>query len=132
VRIFDTDICIEILRGNQQLIDHRRHTFDEDVVTTWITAAELYFGAENSAKPRENSVLVAEFLETLDVLFLSETAVHHFGRVKAQLQREGRGLADFDLLIAAIALAHDAVLVTGNERHFGRIPGLKMENWRTL
>lgn len=37
---------------------------------------------------------------------------------------------DIDLLIAGIAIENDMILVTNNERHFGRIPGLKIENWK--
>jgi len=47
VRILDTDVCIEILRGNQKVIERRAATPD-DVATTWITACELSYGAEKS------------------------------------------------------------------------------------
>ena len=49
--------------------------------------------------------------------------------MKARLQREGRRLADADLFIGAIAVAQDATVVTGNRRHYDRIPGLKWEDW---
>jgi tRNA(fMet)-specific endonuclease VapC len=49
--------------------------------------------------------------------------------VKADLESRGQRLADADLLIAAITMAHDAVLVTGNRRHYGRVDGLATEDW---
>ncbi|HSR22290.1 MAG TPA: hypothetical protein VLW53_01985 [Candidatus Eisenbacteria bacterium] len=49
--------------------------------------------------------------------------------MRADLERSGRPLAEPDLRIAAIALAHDLTLVTGNGRHFSRIPGLRVESW---
>jgi len=128
VRLLDTDVCVEILRGNQRVIERRRSTEDE-VATTWVTAAELYYGAARSAAPEENRLLVSSFLATLEVLGPDRAAVERFGVLKASLEGEGRRLADFDLLIAAAALAAGAVLVTGNRRHYRRVPGLELEDW---
>ena len=74
MRILDTDVCVEILRDNRR-VKARRRSVKDRVVTTWITAGELYYGACKSAKPRENRELVAEFLRTLDVLGLDTAAV---------------------------------------------------------
>lgn len=128
VRLLDTDVCIEILRGNQTLIERRLATPD-DVATSWITACELACGAAKSARPKQNQKLVDGFLATVAVHGLDRNAAGHFGGLKARLERTGRTLADADLLIAAIALAQQAVLVTGNRRHYERIPGLRMEDW---
>jgi len=128
VRILDTDVCFEILRGNQQVILRRRETPDI-VATTWVTAAELSYGAARSKAPEENRQIAARFLSTLEVLGLDDPAVARFGARKAGLEAEGRRLADFDLLIAAIALSYGAVLVTGNGRHYERVPGLEVEDW---
>jgi tRNA(fMet)-specific endonuclease VapC len=74
-------------------------------------------------------VRITRFLESVDVISLDEHAARVFGDLKAQLERAGRGLADADLLIAAICLANNATLVTGNTGHFERIPGLIIEDW---
>lgn len=128
MRVLDTDTCIEILRGNQAVVDRRAQVRDL-VVTTWITACELYFGAARSMKPDENRALVARFLETLPILGLGRAAARVFGDVKAALRAEGAIVADADLLIGAIAAARGAIIVTGNQRHYGRIPGLATEDW---
>ena len=52
-------------------------------------------------------------------------------RLYAQLRRAGTPINDADILIAAIALENDCVLVTNNVRHFNRISGLTVENWKT-
>jgi predicted nucleic acid-binding protein len=52
-----------------------------------------------------------------------------FGMLKAQLEREGTRLDDFDLAVAACALTHNLILVTNNTEHFSRIQGLRIENW---
>ena len=128
MKILDSDTCIEILRGNVEVIAKRR-TVTDDVATTWITASELAFGAEKSREPERNTTLVTEFLATLPVLGLDLPAALEFGRRKAQLERAGMRIADADLLIAAIALARGASVVTGNRKHYERIEGLRTEDW---
>jgi tRNA(fMet)-specific endonuclease VapC len=128
LRLLDTDTCIHILRGNEAVIERRAATPD-DVVTTWITAAELYYGAAKSNAPEKNRTLVQSFLSTLPVVGLDEAAVQVFGEAKALLERQGQRLADADLFIGAIAVAERATVVTGNRRHYERIPGIVLEDW---
>jgi tRNA(fMet)-specific endonuclease VapC len=128
LRLLDTDTCIHILRGNEAVIERRAATPD-DVVTTWITAAELYYGAAKSNAPEKNRTLVQNFLSTLPVVGLDEAAVQVFGEAKALLERQGQRLADADLFIGAIAVAERATVVTGNRRHYERIPGIVLEDW---
>ena len=128
MKILDTDVCIELLRGNGRVIECRRRIPDA-VATTWITAGELAYGAAKSRAPEANQALVVAFLATLPILELDWVAAEHFGRLKADLERAGTLLADADLLIAAIALARGAGLVTGNRRHYERISELRIEDW---
>jgi predicted nucleic acid-binding protein len=128
VRLLDTDTCIAILRGNDIVLS-RRVAVNDDVTTTWITAAELQYGAAKSITPEKNRTLVAAFLATLPILGLDAASAQIFGEAKALLERQGQRLADADLFIGAIAAAHGAVVVTGNRRHYERIPGITIENW---
>lgn len=128
MKLLDTDTCIAILRGKKHVIDRRAEEPD-DVATTWVTAAELYFGAAKSDAPDDNRVVVDEFLDTLLVLQPDRAAAQVFGEAKALLQRAGKPLADADLFIAAIAVVSNATVVTGNKKHFGRIPGVVIEDW---
>ncbi len=128
MRVLDTDVCIEILRGNQKVIARRRALADT-VATTWVTASELFYGAEKSSNPGRNGKMVTQFLGTLPVVSLSLSSSRHFGRVKARLESAGQRLADADLLIGSVCLARSAVLVTGNLRHYRRIEGLVLEDW---
>jgi len=128
LRILDTDTCIFILRGEDRVIARRAAVLD-DVATTWITAAELFYGAAKSKAPDGNRSVIASFLATLPVLGLDEASAQIFGEAKALLEREGRRLADADLFIGAIAAARRATVVTGNRRHYERIPGVTVEDW---
>jgi tRNA(fMet)-specific endonuclease VapC len=126
--VLDTDVVIELLRGNERVIERRRQTKDR-VVTTWMVASELYYGAAKSLHPDENRKVVGDFLAMTDVLEMDEAAARQFGSLKADLEREGQRLADADLLIAAAAIARNAVLITGNRRHYDRINDLAIEDW---
>lgn len=128
MKLLDTDTCIALLRGEGHVISRRRATSDE-VVTTWITAAELYYGAAKSKAPENNRATVAAFLATLRILGLDELSVRIFGEAKALLERQGKRLADADLFIGAIAVSRGAAVVTGNRRHYERIPGVTIEDW---
>lgn len=128
MKILDTDTCVEILRGNRQVID-RRDAIPDTVATTWITAAELAYGAAKSHKPEHNQNLVIVFLNSLPVLDMNLLAAERFGATKALLERGGQLITDADLLIASICMARGASLVTGNRRHYEHIPGLLLEDW---
>lgn len=128
MRILDTDTCIELLRGNARVIEQRAAVIDE-VVITWITAAELYFGAARSSSPESNHALVTEFLGATAAIALDIRAAQIFGNIKEALLRSGASLPDAELLIGSVAVARGATLVTGNTRHFERLPGLPLEDW---
>lgn len=63
------------------------------------------------------------------MLPFDEAAAETYGSLRARLEAEGTPLAEPDTRIASIALAHRLTLVTGNVRHFDRVPGLGVENW---
>lgn len=128
MRLLDTDTCIALLQGRESVLQRRAATSDE-VATSWITAAELFYGAAKSIAPDRNRNLVMSLLSTLPVLGLDEAAVQIFGEAKAALERRGQRLDDADLFIGAIAIARNAVVVTGNRRHYARIPGVVLEDW---
>jgi tRNA(fMet)-specific endonuclease VapC len=66
-----------------------------------------------------------DFVRAFKVVSLDEQAADHFDRLRKQKVRIG----SMDLKIAAIALAHDALLLTANTRDFGQVPGLRFANW---
>jgi tRNA(fMet)-specific endonuclease VapC len=128
VIIADTDVCIELLRGNRRIIEKRQACGDE-IAVSFMTAAELFYGAEKSQKRQANSALVERFLLSVRVVHTNSDIVQMFGQLKARLSQAAIMLPDADMLIAATVLSMDATLITGNVRHFQRITGLKIENW---
>lgn len=99
-----------------------------DQFTSAVTLGELIFGA----KRKERGDLlqrIRELAEFVPVLPFDELAAHVFGNLKAELEKNGTPLAEPDLRIAAIAISTGLTPITGNTRHFARVPGLTLENW---
>jgi tRNA(fMet)-specific endonuclease VapC len=101
----------------------------DKIFISYISVAELYFGAYNSKRVTENLNRVDNFVQDIEVISLEDGAVKVFGELKARLRKIGQPVADFDLLIASIALDKNFILVTNNTRHYSRISELKLENW---
>ncbi|MTJ23967.1 type II toxin-antitoxin system VapC family toxin, partial [Dolichospermum sp. UHCC 0352] len=89
----------------------------------------LYFGAYNSQKVAENLTRAEKFIQDIEVIHLDNNAVKKFGELKAELRKIGQPVADFDLLIASVAITRNYILVTNNTRHYSRISELKLDNW---
>lgn len=127
--VFDTDAVSEVLRKKpapQYLAWLRTIPVDEQL-TTSITVAELYWGAHrSSASARHLHNIETRVLPSLRVVAFDVDAARRFGELKAGLEAQGMLLPDADLQIASIALAGGHELVTGNVRHFSRIPGLRI------
>ena len=100
----------------------------EQVFTSAITVGELIYGAARRGLADLDS-RIAALLATLPAISFDEAAAYRYGFVRAELEGAGRRLDDPDLRIASIALANDLVLVSGNQRHFSRVPDLQLENW---
>jgi tRNA(fMet)-specific endonuclease VapC len=127
--LFDTDAISEVLRSkpSELYMAWLRTVPVDEQLTTAITIGELYWGACRSpARERHLRKIEELILPALRVLSYDAKAARQFGQLKAQLESQGTPLADADLQIASIALAEDHELVTGNLRHFSRIPGLRV------
>ena len=91
--------------------------------------AELLLGARRSTRVEENLQRLKQFFAPLDSLPFDDLCAEHYAVIRADLLAQGKPIGPNDLLIAAIARAHDAVLVTHNSGEFGRVIGLRMEDW---
>jgi tRNA(fMet)-specific endonuclease VapC len=127
VKILDSDHCIAILRGKLDL--GGKAQADEELAVTSISVGELTHGAHRSSRPEENLTRLDILLAMFTILSFDETSARRFGMLKAELERAGIRLDDMDLQIASIALDNKAILVTHNQKHFGRIKELELEDW---
>ncbi len=127
--LFDTDAISEILRPKPlaAYLQWLRTIPRADQFTSAVVVGELFRGAfrsPNAARHIRN--IESRVLPALSVISYDLDIARVYGATQAQLENEGRVLADADLQIAATALHHDLELVTGNLRHFRRISGLRI------
>lgn len=127
--LLDTNIVSDLVRNPQGRIMQRiREVGEARVCTSIIVAAELRYGAAEKGSSRLTAQLAA-VLGALEVLPFEAPADASYGSLRARLEQAGQSIGGNDLIIAAQALALGHTLVTGNEREFARIAGLRRENW---
>ncbi|WP_456474020.1 type II toxin-antitoxin system VapC family toxin [Candidatus Pyrohabitans sp.] len=127
----DTDFIIALLRKEQGAIEKLKSIVEneERLTTTPITASELFKGAYLSSKPLKEVRRVREFLNYLEILEYSPEACERYGKIFAELKKEGNPIGDFDAIIGSIAQTHNQRLITRNQKHFQKIHGLLVEDW---
>lgn len=127
--LIDTDMLVYALNGHPQVVQHLEERAAEPKALSVITYGELLYGAMRSAQQERNLAKVRRVAEILPVIEVTRAVMDTFASLKAALEGKGKRLDDFDLLIGSTALVLGYRLVTNNERHFRRIPGLEVENW---
>jgi len=126
----DTNVWIRFLNPGKNLVTDRFPAADPS--TIWLCAvvkAELFFGAMKSSRIRENIALLDELFADFESLSFDDDAARKYGEIRSDLTRKGTPIGPNDLMIAAIAAVHEAVLVTHNTKEFTRVAGLKIEDW---
>ena len=127
--LLDTDTIIYSLKGHDAVKKNLQHHSEDPMKISIITLLELYYGAHKSEKVTSNLAKVKTLENAFEVIPTAKESADIFGMLKATLEKSGTRLDDFDLIIAACAMAHNLTLVTNNIVHFKRIEGLKLTNW---
>jgi tRNA(fMet)-specific endonuclease VapC len=130
--LFDTDILSQIAKKQrpEALMSRLARTPLASQLTSAVNTAEIYYGIFRMGR-RESLFRFFEdqVFPQLTILPFDHESALIYGRLKSGLERSGRPRFEPDLQIAAIALRHRLIVVTGNVRHFTGISGLKVENW---
>ena len=128
--LLDSNTCIRFLnQRSQALIDRLTETPDEDIVVCSVVKAEMFYGSERSARRERNLAVQRAFFARYTSLPFDDLAAEKHALIRADLAERGQIIGAHDLLIAAIALAHDLTLVTHNLSEFSRVNGLRLEDW---
>ncbi|MFA7429289.1 MAG: tRNA(fMet)-specific endonuclease VapC [Rhodospirillaceae bacterium] len=127
--MLDTNLCIRVLRDRPQGLRDRFNAEATALCISTVTLAELLYGAEKSARPTENRQAVEGFAARLDVLPFDDAAAAHYGDIRAVLERRGQVIGGYDMMIAGHARSRGLVVITGNLGEFGRVDGLRSEDW---
>jgi tRNA(fMet)-specific endonuclease VapC len=127
--LIDTDIMIYSLKGDDVVNENFRIKKNIPKSISVISYGEMICGAQNSKYIEKNLAKAKKIGEIFPVINISPIIMETFGFLKAKLQRNGTIIDDFDLLIASTAITNNLILVTNNEKHFGKLEELEIENW---
>ena len=128
--LLDSNIWIEVLKGkNRRLIDKFTRTHVSEIAACSPVRAELMHGAQKYKDTIARIELVANALGKVASLPFDDRCADRYGLIRHDLEQRGCIIGPMDLQIAAIALVHDLTVVTGNVSEFGRVHGLKAEDW---
>lgn len=130
IYIFDTNICIYLIKKKYpKLLDKTLATNPDNISLSSVVKAELRYAAEKSEFQARNHSVLDLFLWLLNVINFDQISARCYGRIRADLEKKGKIIVAYDLMIGAHALATNSILITNNVREFSRIKGLKIENW---
>jgi tRNA(fMet)-specific endonuclease VapC len=130
IYMLDTDISSYIMKRSHAAVLRKLQTIAvADVCISAITKAELAYGVEVSPRKQQDQTALDAYLRHVAVLDFPSDAAVDYGLIRGDLKSRGMLIGGNDLLIAAHARCLGLTLVSNNSREFGRVSGLKLENW---
>jgi len=129
--LLDTNILIAMSKQRLGLADRLEGIPADAILLSSVVVAEIEYGIAKSGRRQHNRRVFDSLLSGFRVLPFDAAAARLYGPIRAQLEKRGRLIGPYDLMIAAHAQSLDAVLVTDNTKEFDRVAGLKTENWLT-
>jgi len=131
--LLDTNACIGLINGKPIEVRHRfQKAIDADaqVNVSSVAAFELWYGVEKSEQKEVNANRLQTFLAgPITLMPFEEEDAKSAGSIRATLERVGRPIGAYDLLIAGQAVRHKMTLVTANSKEFSRVKGLVWQDW---
>lgn len=126
--LLDTDSVSFALRGHGEVGAQIRSRKPSDLCMSAISLAGLRYGADRKGSKKLHA-LIDTIATAIEVVSFDEAAATEFGRIGSTLAERGTPIGEYDVLIAAHAVALRRTLVTNNVKHFSKVPGLLVENW---
>jgi len=124
----DTNIVIAHLNGDEAVWQHW-DAATPNVAISSVVLGELLFGMKNSNRANRNLSRLNDLIKEVPIVTYDRACAEKYSDLRFSLKRQGRPCGDADMMIAATALVHDAILVTRNVRHFEPVSGLAIEPW---
>lgn len=130
--LLDSDTAIDVMRHPRGAAATRfRSSNAGDIAMSMVTKAELLVGPQTKGAHPNELQKVTAILDRVTVLPFDDECAVTFGRIAAALIDAGTPVDGMDIQIAATAILKGLIVITGNERDFGKVPGIQMENWIT-
>ena len=127
--LLDANVVIGLLNdATSKLARRARRERPADIASSAIVAHELFYGAFKSQRPTQNVASIDSL--QFEVLEFDKEDARQAGEVRALLAARGTPIGPYDVLIAGQAKSRNLILVTNNTDEFGRVPGLRVDDWQ--
>jgi len=127
--VLDTDTLIYFFKQMGNVPTRFLQIPPQEIGIPSIVLFELEVGIGKLSAPQKRIEQLTAVLSNVKVLPFGEREAKIAAQIRVTLESQGQPIGPYDTLIAATALAENAILVTRNTREFGRVPQLKVENW---
>ena len=131
--LLDTNVCIVLINGTSELARKRFSKTVGSGEQVWVPSVavfELWYGVVKSAQTDANARRLKLFLDgQVRVLEFAGEDARHAAEIRNALERIGRPIGTYDVLIAGQALSRNLMLVTANTKEFARVKGLVWQDW---
>ena len=131
--LLDTNVCIALINGTSSKVRARFAQVSRQkaaLATSAIVVHELWYGVAKSELAAQNARALLVFLNSgIAVIDYSAKDAQAAGEIRAELERRGKRIGEYDTLIAGQAFSRNLTLVTANTGEFARVKSLKAEDW---
>ena len=131
--LLDTNVCVGLINGSSRRIRASYLKAERSgalIATSSIAVHELWYGVAKSHLKAQNALALSAFLgREVTVFDYSAQDAQAAGEIRAELERQGKRIGEYDTLIAGQAFARNLILVTANTSEFERVKGLVVEDW---
>lgn len=128
--MLDTNTVSYFFRKVPSVVERLRQLNPEILCISSVTVAELFYGVAKRNNLQLSQFLDA-FLSAISILEWDTKTAEIYGKLRAEMEKEGKVMGVQDQMIAAHALANECVLVT-SDKAFEFVPNLILENWRSI
>lgn len=127
--LLDTNILIALSKERPGVLERLANIPASAILLSSVVVAEIEYGIAKSARREHNRRVFDTLLDGFQIVAFDTAAARLYGPIRADLERQGRLIGPYDLMIAAQGMALNAVVVTDNVGEFSRVAGLAVENW---
>ena len=127
--VLDTNILIYYFKGQGNVKSKLLSTSPKDIAIPSVVIYELELGILKSNSPKKRKKQLKDMLSVVEVLPFAEKEAQITASIRAELEKKGTPIGNYDYIIAGTAVANNGIIVTNNTKEFNRIKGLKLENW---
>ena len=127
--VLDTNTLIYFFKGLGDVCRHMLAQAPSELAIPTVALFELEVGIAKSTSPSKRKSQLQEITALVNVLPFGIAESRSAAQIRVELEKQGLPIGPYDVLIAATALANNMILITHNQKEFGRIKGLKIEDW---